>query len=187
MAFGGSGLLAAVGFCWLLAFGSFWLLVAFGFWRLLAFGGFWLLAASGFWRVLAFGGFWLLAAFGLWWLLAFGGFWRLAGVGFWWLLEHVSDSSFDHLSNHLAMLPGHDCCRGHLDQQKHIVNFPCCWYLVYSRVLSMVHSAAIWVYRALELTRAYACVKMPLDVAVGTNFILVAEQVRVRPTASSNP
>ena len=34
----------------------------------------------------------------------------------------------------------------------------------------MVHSAAIWVYRALELIRAYACVKTPLDVVVGTNF-----------------
>ena len=34
----------------------------------------------------------------------------------------------------------------------------------------MVHSAAIWVYRALELIRAHACVKTPLDVAVGTNF-----------------
>ena len=37
------------------------------------------------------------------------------------------------------------------------VNFPCCWY--------------IWVYRALELIRAYACMKTPLDVAGGTNFI----------------
>ena len=45
----------------------------------------------------------------------------------------------------------------------------------------MVHSAAIWVYRALELTRAYACVKTPLDVAVGAKFRLVAEQVRVNP------
>ena len=26
----------------------------------------------------------------------------------------------------------------------------------------MVHSAAIWVYRALELSRAYACVKTPV-------------------------
>ena len=51
----------------------------------------------------------------------------------------------------------------------------------------MVHSAAIWVYRALELTRAYACVKTLLDVVVGTSFTLVAEQVRVRPTASINP
>ena len=37
-------------------------------------------------------------------------------------------------------------------QLKTCVNFPCCWYVVYSRVLSMVHSTAIWVYRALELT-----------------------------------
>ena len=37
----------------------------------------------------------------------------------------------------------------------------------------MVHSAAVWVYRALEFIRAYACVKTPLDVAVGTNFTRV--------------
>ena len=36
----------------------------------------------------------------------------------------------------------------------------------------MAHSAAIWVCRALELSRAYACVKTPLNVAVGTNFIV---------------
>ena len=89
-------------------------MLAFGFWQLLAFGGVWLLAGVGFWRLLAFGGFWLVVAFGFWRLLAFGGCWLLV------VLEHVSDSSFDHLSNHLAMLPGHDRCRGHLDQQKNI-------------------------------------------------------------------
>ena len=64
------------------------------------------------------------------------------------------------------------------------VNFPCCWYLVYSRVLSMVHSAASWVYRALEFIRAYACVKTPLDVTVGTSFIHVS---RMYLTGGPNP
>ena len=64
------------------------------------------------------------------------------------------------------------------------VNFPCLTDVVYSRVLSMVHSAAIWVHRALELTALTHAQKSISDGEIGCTFTLVAEQVRVRPTAS---